>query len=279
MLRIDGQNGPGPLAKLGFSLQRALSGSQPVIVEVTGTAPPCRFVCTSYREFKRAANLYLKEPGTIAWLQEELRPGDHFLDVGANVGVFSIFAALLHGGSVSVSAVEPHLVNAARLMENVQASGVGDRVTVLNCALAEAGGFSDFNYRSWLPASSNSQLARNTDSHGRQFDAAARELKAVASVDELVNAGAVPRPNLVKIDVDGIEPQVLSGMKHLLTGDGRPRSLQVEVGPQTLSIIETQLEQRGYRREARHFSKGGERRLAEAGTEREVSHNVIFRPA
>lgn len=278
MLRIDGRREPGLLTRLRYRMHRLARGARPLVVEVQGDGPACCFACASQREYKRALNLYLKEPGTIAWLQRELRPGDAFLDIGANMGIFTIFAARILRGAGSVTAVEPHVASASRLLENVQINGLQQTVAVLTCALADARGFSDFHYRDRRPASSNSQLARPRDSTGRGFEAAAVELKAVSTVDGLVAQRVIPSPDVVKIDVDGREPDIIRGMQAVLTSDSRPRALQVEVGPQSLSEIEARLAAWGYQRLAQHYSKGGQRRLAGGEARDGVPHNVIFGP-
>jgi FkbM family methyltransferase len=279
MLQLDGRRELGALSKAWYRFRFGLRGRLPLAVAIDGEPPAVRFVCTTLRELKRAATLHSKEEGTIAWLKKELRPGDVFLDIGANIGVYTLYAALRLGDAGAVTAVEPHLVNAARLMENVQANGLGDRVSVLTAAVADASGFSTFNYRDWGAGTSNSQIGSCRDSSGAIYEAAARELKSVVTVDALIAAGAIRRPDIVKIDVDGVEPQILKGMQALLTGAVRPRSLQVEVEPATLEPVEKQLAAWGYARQSRHFSKGGQRRLAAGETELAVPHNVIFAPS
>lgn len=278
MLHIDGRREPGVLTKAWCHLRFRLQLAVPVQVEVSGDGPSCRFVCTTRREFKRAVNLYGKEAGTIAWLQRELRPDDHFLDIGANIGVYTVYAARSLGTAGTVTAVEPHVVNAARLMDNIGVNGLGGRVSLLTCALADTSGIEYFYYRHADAGTSNSQLGRAYDSHGQPFEAAAREFKAVATVDELVATGRMLHPSLIKIDVDGIEPRVLEGMQEILTGADRPRSIQIEVGPQTLAGIESRLAEWGYQRQSEHYSKGGHRRLAAGEPRHSVSHNVIFAP-
>ena len=44
------------------------------------------------RALRRATTLFVKEAGAVAWLQRKLRPGDVFLDIGANVGIYSLLA-------------------------------------------------------------------------------------------------------------------------------------------------------------------------------------------
>ncbi len=279
MLQLDGRHELGTLVKWWYRFRLGFPFGSPITVEIRDDGPACRFVCTRLRELKRAATMFLKEEGTIAWLRQELRPDDVFLDIGANIGIYTIFAACRLGKDGAVTAVEPHLVNATRLLQNVWANNLGGRVSVLSCALADADGFRDFNYRDWGAGTSNSQLGCRLDSSGQEFEAAATELKSVTTVDALIAAGAMPRPDLVKIDVDGLEPRILAGMQGLLTSEPQPRSVQVEVEPGTRAQIEDQLEQWGYARQASHFSKGGKRRLSRGEAESSIPHNVIFAPA
>jgi len=44
------------------------------------------FVCSALSSYQRAKELFDKEPDTIAWLRENLRSTDVFLDIGANIG-------------------------------------------------------------------------------------------------------------------------------------------------------------------------------------------------
>ena len=279
MLQLDGRHELGTLVKWWYRVRLALPVASPITVEVRDDGPACRFVCTRLRELKRAATMFLKEEGTIAWLRQELRPDDVFLDIGANIGIYTIFAARRLGDGGAVAAVEPHLVNATRLLQNVRANELEDRVSVLTCALADASGFTDFNYRDWGAGTSNSQLGRCRDSRGQAYEPAARELKAVTTVDALIAAGVIRRPQLIKIDVDGLELPILAGMQALLNSEGRPRLVQVEVEPQTLGPIEDRLAQWGYQRRSHHFSKGGKHRLAMGEAENMIPHNVIFAPA
>src|SRR2546430_8849931 len=76
--------------------------------EVSGI--PIRLSLTSESEQYRAETYASKEPETIAWLTEELREGDVFFDVGANIGLYSLYAAKLRP-SCRVYAFEPESHN------------------------------------------------------------------------------------------------------------------------------------------------------------------------
>jgi FkbM family methyltransferase len=237
------------------------------------------FRCRSRRALRRATTLFTKEQGTIEWLRDNVRRGDIVLDIGANVGIYTLLAAERVGESGHVFAVEPHLFNASTLLENVAANRFSERVSVLTLALGERVGFDSFNYRDWEIGSAFSQLGGVSGEHGRTFEPVAREWKAVASVDLLVEQGAIAPPTLVKLDVDGREHTVLAGMRNLLTGDRRPRSIQVEISKANRHDVESIMRNCGYCLKARHHTKAGKKRIARGAHALEQDHNAIFTPA
>jgi FkbM family methyltransferase len=234
------------------------------------------FLCRSRRALRRAATLFVKEQGTVDWLKSTAREGDVLLDIGANVGTYSILAAVLVGASGRVIAVEPHIANAATLLENVAANGFSDRMSVLSMALGPKVGFEAFNYRDWEIGSAFSQLGQQVGEGGRAFQPVAREWKPTATVDWLIEQGAIESPSLVKLDVDGLEPSILQGMARLLSGPNRPRSMQVEISPETRVEIESIMERSGYRLVSRHHTLAGKKRMGQGVEELELDHNAIF---
>ncbi len=75
------------------------------------------------------------EPALTAWLRPRLRPGRTFVDVGANIGYFSLLAARRMGGSGRVVAVEASPETFARLRANLDRNAAGN-VRALNVAAA-----------------------------------------------------------------------------------------------------------------------------------------------
>jgi FkbM family methyltransferase len=130
-------------------------------------------------------------------------------DVGANVGVYTRLCLERVGNEGHVVAVEPVPSNAARLRE----LGPPERLTVIEAALATTDG------RMSLVVSGKDG---ETSSLGDGPDALTVR---VARGDTLVTEG-VPRPQIVKIDVEGFEGDVLDGMPDALSS---VRSLIIEV--------------------------------------------------
>jgi len=221
----------------------------------------------------------VKEAGTITWLRQYVRPGDVFLDVGANIGLYSLVAASLVGDGGKVYAVEPHAVNVMSLMQNVAANQFQGRVHVISTALHHSTGVFDFNYYSLEPGSAMSQLGETKDGYDKEFEPIVSELKLAVSVDDLISRHQMTPPNHVKIDVDGNELQVIEGMKNLLRGHNRPRSVQVEINKRYKSELLALLLNCSYVESQKHYTAAGESALARGADPNEVPYNAIFEPS
>ena len=155
----------------------------------------------------RAQTLLTKEPETIRWILE--MPSDSiFWDVGANIGIYSVFAAKIRKNTVI--AIEPSFVNLTTLAENVRLNGLSSSVLILPLAL------SDFDSPAMLSMDnveighSNNQISNGTN----QTELFNRVL--VASIDSLIKNSNVQAPTHIKIDVDGIELEILKGAEKAL---------------------------------------------------------------
>jgi FkbM family methyltransferase len=233
------------------------------------------FECEDDLEVIRATTLLTKEPGTIAWLDNNLGPDDVFWDVGANIGCYSLFVAMR---GVMVCAFEPHVANARSLLRNIranrQASLGTPYVKVITSPLGDLDGWLQFFYASDAPGSSGSQLGPAIDEHGKPFQPVACETKWATTGDSFVrNTGNCP--DLIKIDVDGLELSVLRGMESLLLNNP-PRSIQVEIHQHTDADIVKFLEYYGYRLDHRHHTSHGQKAIAKGADPLSVPHNAVF---
>jgi FkbM family methyltransferase len=245
------------------------------ITTISDSSHSYSFSYRNNKEKRRAQRLLDKEPGTIAWLERELRPGDVFYDVGANIGVYTIFAAVRIGAAGKIYAFEPHIPNAASLMENIFINGASQKVTLVSSPLTEREHYDVFNYQSVLPASSTSQFGRNSY-EGVAFEPTFKELKFGTTIDTLVDKGLIEPPNLIKIDVDGLDFEVLAGMRRLLSGANRPRSIQAELGSDSKAKIMHLCAETGYRLKEKHWTKAGQQHIDAGNDPEDYPHYGIF---
>ncbi len=127
------------------------------------------------------------------------RAGGVVLDVGANIGLFSLRHAR---AGARVYAVEPHPEAFARLERNLAANGLGQRVTALPCALGAAEGWARLRGGRATPLT-RVIPDRSGAVRLRTLDALAAEL-------------GLARIDLLKLDVEGAEVEVLRGARRVL---------------------------------------------------------------
>jgi FkbM family methyltransferase len=237
------------------------------------------FLCETEMDANRPISLWIKEKGTMEWIEDDVRHDDVFMDIGANIGIYSIAAALRMGEAGKVYAFEPHKVNALSLLRNIQANNLGLCIEVFSCALSNRDGMVDFNYASLASASTASQLGHSrVPGTPHEFSPVAREKMYSTSVDCMLERGEIRAPTLVKIDVDGNEFAILTGMTLLLRSPRRPRTVQIELNVGEQDRIVQFMNSCGYELSHRHLTLAGKKAQALGASLEEVAHNALFRP-
>ena len=176
----------------------------------------------------RAKTLASKEPSTIAWL-EGLAPGAPLLDVGANVGMYAIYAAVVRGSQVF--AFEPESQNYALLCRNIVLNKVSERVVAWPAALADREGFDRLHLSAFDPGGSCHAFGEARDAFLRPARFPFVQGSFATTIDRLVQQGVLPVPAAVKIDVDGFEHRVVVGAARTLS-EPALLTLLVEINPQ-----------------------------------------------
>lgn len=191
---------------------------------------------------------------------DHLRPGGVFYDIGSNIGFFALIAARAVGPSGHVYAFEPVPENAACIRANARANHL-DTITVIG----EAAGAESGTAELWLVPHPGGATLSAGDAGS---DATSRlEVRTVA-VDELVGAGRLRPPTVVKIDVEGAEAAVLDGMAETIAAH-RP-VLVVEVDDADAAVA-----QRKYDALAARVSQAGYRVEQLARSYTETDWNVL----
>jgi FkbM family methyltransferase len=213
--------------------------------EVPHESGAVRYLTPSSHLKWRVDSLFEKEPSTIEWIAG-FRRDEVLVDVGANVGMYSVWAAKTRG--VRVYAFEPEAQNYALLNRNIVLNGLADRVKAYCLALSDVEGFSELHLSDLRAGSSCHSLGERVDFAHRPMQPQYSQGCLSARLDDLVSRGVVPEPHYVKIDVDGFEPKVIAGAADVLRGV-RLKSLLVEINqnlPDHLELV-ANLHARGYR--------------------------------
>lgn len=158
----------------------------------------------------RVETLYTKEVDTIEWLQS-MKPGEILFDVGANVGLYSIFAAKR---GVKVYAFEPESQNFAVLQKNIVLNKL-DNCTAFPICFSNVLGIDTLRLSGLMAGGSCHSFGADVDFHGaeKQFPV---QQGSVALRMEYV-AAQLEFPDHVKIDVDGFEHLVLDGAREVIS--------------------------------------------------------------
>jgi FkbM family methyltransferase len=173
------------------------------------------------------------EPEVQEALEDSLAEGDVFYDIGANIGFFTLVAARLVGPAGKVYAFEPLPQLAQALRGNVSLNGF-ENVVVLTVAAHSRNGMAD------LDIGDGTTAARVVTTSTSPSEIVPVELRRV---DDLMSAGELTPPSVIKIDVEGAEEDVLGGMANTVA-EHRPVMICELHGPQDGFL--TRLEQADY---------------------------------
>lgn len=171
------------------------------------------FYCTNWVTSWRVDTFFEKEPETIAWL-DSIPEGSCVWDIGANVGLYSIYAAKVR--KCRVYAFEPSVFNLEILARNVALNDLSHAVTIVPVALSDSPKEGAFALGTIVQGGACSTFAEGYDHHGNPLKKTFEYKTLSLSGDALLALYALPGPDYIKLDVDGIEHLILSGMTGIL---------------------------------------------------------------
>jgi FkbM family methyltransferase len=160
-----------------------------------------------------------------------------FVDIGANTGYFTVLAALRVDSAGHVFAFEPNPAVRDQLQRHLVVNGINNRVTVSDVALADRNEDSaQFFLSCWPENDGISSLtpAPETMARGGLRQESTIPVR-VRTFDAWLQSTPVPRIDLMKIDVEGAETHVLSGMRRAFE-TVPPRRIICETPPDSLAV-------------------------------------------
>jgi len=194
------------------------------VVEQDAGIGSLKFFCPSHLPEWRARTLMSKEPETLEWI-DGFADTDVLWDVGANVGLYSLYAALR---GLAVLSFEPSPGNYYLLSRNVELNGFDERIASYCIAFNDDTRLDAFYMANTDLGGALSSFGEATDWKGEVFKAKFRQAMVGFSIDDFIRQFSPPFPNHLKIDVDGIEKKIVTGAAATLA-DLRLKSVLIEL--------------------------------------------------
>lgn len=171
---------------------------------------------------KRAKTILTKQPWTIEWINS-FDSNDIFLDVGANIGIYSIYASKIK--ETKTFSIEPESRNYNELVHNIIANSLEKKIFPLCFSL-----YKKNTYNKLLTFDSKHMDTGSSSFINERPESAKFNERLVLSftLDYLVENKIIPIPTHIKIDTDGSDFDVLSGMKKTLK-DKRLKTITIEL--------------------------------------------------
>lgn len=167
-----------------------------------------KYVTINHNTKWRVDTLRTKEPVTVEWL-DTFTSDDVFIDVGANMGLYTLWAA--KNKLTKTYAFEPESQNYALLNQNIYLNQIGHLVKAYNLCLSDKIGVGDFYITDMMPGGSCHQFDSIVNFKGEPTKFAFEQGAFAVTLDYLVDTNMVPQPTHIKIDVDGLEYKVVFG--------------------------------------------------------------------
>lgn len=159
-------------------------------------------------------------------IKDSLKEGDYFVDVGANIGYFSIMASRRVGTTGKVIAFEASPQTSHMLSKNIELNKCGN-IEIHNVAIGKEAGLVKLYSSGAAHLGQKSLLA----SRGGAVEA---EVKCVPLSPQTLNSN-ISRVRLIKIDVEGAEEYVVAGMEELLDDARFTGDIILEISPSEIS--------------------------------------------
>ncbi len=182
----------------------------------------------------RYKSLFTKEPETIDWLNQ-IQPGEVLWDIGANVGLYTVYAAVLRGARVW--AFEPLASNYHVLNMNIELNGMAETARAFCLAFADHTGCDVLNVQSSKAGEAQCSFEEPINDSGEHFTPKFLQGMIGYSIDEFIERFNPEFPHHMKIDVDGIEEKIVAGATKTLR-DPRLKTLSIELNSNRAEAVD-----------------------------------------
>lgn len=157
---------------------------------------------------RRNRSRFRREKRALQDFISNIRPDDVVYDIGANTGLYSLFAAAECPEGVVIS-FEPYTPNVELLEQDIARNDLSN-VTVVDIALSDSVGTIEF------AQPEEADVGYGSASIAPAGSRPTKEIPTTTG-DRLIGDGELPQPNIVKIDVEGAEPLIIDGLATALS--------------------------------------------------------------
>lgn len=208
--------GCGGRTRIGrYLLNQMLSTAMERVQEVLYGGLILKFTTPNSLCVWRAQTFSTKEPETLEWI-DSIPESSVLWDVGANIGLYSVYAAKKR--NCRIWAFEPSVFNLELLARNLSVNGLTKQVCIVPIALSDRLGSSQMRM-------TTTEWGGALSTFGQEFGWDGEAIRQVfefqtigLTMDDAVQRMAIPAPDYIKMDVDGLEHFILKGGSVVLQG-------------------------------------------------------------
>ncbi len=177
----------------------------------------------------RVNTYFTKEPETLDWIDNfDNSKKFTFWDIGANIGLYSIYAALKHGNCDVVS-FEPSTSNLRTLSRNISINNLENRIKIFTNPLSnKTDEFSEMRETQFIEGGALNSFGENYNFEGKKFKSSMTYQLMGKSINSILDNKILEVPSYIKLDVDGIEHLILKGAQKYLNHNNL-LSLSIEI--------------------------------------------------
>ncbi len=165
----------------------------------------------------RSTLFFLKEKEVRFFIDKYLEKNSIFFDIGANIGIFSLYSAIRK--NADVYSFEPEYSNLSLLKENIINSELTDKIFPYSLAIGNKSSITNLHVADFTPGAAVSSISNNEiDITDEGFDVIWKEGVMEITLDKVCESLKIT-PEMIKIDTDGNEKNVLLGSENTLKNE------------------------------------------------------------
>ena len=177
----------------------------------------------------RVDTFFTKEPETLEWIDNfEKKENLIFWDIGANIGLYSIYNSLKNPKSTTI-AFEPSSSNLRILTRNISINNLEKNIKVISMPLTNKKNiFQEMKEGQFIEGGAMNSFGENFDFEGKEFQTNMKYNLLGTTMNYFIENSILEIPDYIKIDVDGIEHLILKGGDKFLN-NLKVKSLLIEI--------------------------------------------------